>query len=211
MKMKKIHDISRKITGDTAVWPGDGNAVFRKNSSFEKGDGINITSVKMGLHTGTHVDAPLHYIEHGKSLDKMDLSCFIGRAKVFELASKNLIFLEDIRSLDIEKDDIVLFKTANSGIGDEEAFCEDYVALSLEAAGYLAQKKIKTVGIDYLSIEEFFSEDKAVHKLLLGEGIAVIEGLNLCGVGPGEYFLSCLPLKIMEVEASPVRAVLIEK
>lgn len=211
MKLGKIYDVSRKITTDSAVWPGDGNAVFRKMNSFKKGDGVNVTSVRMGLHTGTHVDAPLHYIEHGKSLDEMDLSCYIGTAKVFEVDSKHLISLEDVENLKIGKGDIVLFKTANSKIGDKEHFFEDYIALSFEAAEYLTQRKVKTIGIDYLSIEEFFSEDKAVHKLLLGEGIAIIEGLNLSGVEPGEYLLTCLPLKIVGVEASPVRAVLIEK
>ena len=211
MKQDRIHDISRNITTDTAVWPGDPSVSFRKMRSFEKGDGMNVTSVKMGLHTGTHVDAPLHYIECGQSLDDMDLSCFVGTAKVFEVASKHLISPEDIKDLDIKKGDIVLFKTSNSDIDDGQPFYEDYVALSLEAAEHLARKKVRTIGIDYLSIEEFFSDDKPVHKLLLGEGIAVIEGLCLAGIEPGEYFLSCLPLKLIGVEASPVRAVLTEK
>ncbi len=209
MKIKKIYDISRNIAEDTTVWPGDPATLIKKIYSFENGDGVNAGAIKMGMHTGTHVDAPLHYIKNGKSVDELDLSYFVGCAKVFDTYLE-LISLEYVRGLDIEKGDIILFKTSNSKISDNEQFREDYVALSFEAAEFLAEKKVKTIGIDYLSIESYSDKNGAVHKLLLEKEIALIESLNLKDVKEGRYFLSCLPLKIRGAEASPVRAVLIE-
>ena len=211
MAEKKIYDITRNVSRDLAVWPDDIKVSIKKTSSFENGDGVQVSRIEMGLHTGTHIDAPRHYVQGAKELNDMDITRFLGKAKVFEMDIKGLISAKDISELNIGKDDIVLFKTANSDISDTHTFAKDYIALSLDAAKYLVDKKIKTVGIDYLSIEAFVSENNPVHKHLLGNEIGVIEGLSLKGVPEGEYFLSCLPLKIYGVEASPVRAVLIKE
>ena len=211
MAGKKIYDISRNVTQDLVIWPGDVNVSISKSSSFEAGDGVQVSRIEMGLHTGTHIDAPRHYVQGAKELDDVDITRFFGEAKVFEVDVEGLITAKDIERLGIDEGDIVLFKTSNSEISDTQPFDEDYIALSLDAAQYLVDKKIKSVGIDYLSIEAFISEGNPVHKHLLGNEIGVIEGLCLKGVPEGESFLSCLPLKISGVEASPVRAVLIKK
>lgn len=211
MAEKKIYDISRNVTQDLVIWPGDVNVSISKSSSFEAGDGVQVSRIEMGLHTGTHIDAPRHYVQGAKELDDVDIKLFFGDAKVFELDVDGLITAGDIAGLNIDKGDIVLFKTGNSEISDTHPFVKEYIALSLDAAQYLVDKKIKSVGIDYLSIEAFTSKGNPVHKHLLSNEIGVIEGLCLKGVAEGEYFLSCLPLKISGVEASPVRAVLVKE
>ena len=211
MAGKKIYDISRNVTQDLVTWPGDMSVSVKRSSSFEAGDGVQVSRIEMGLHTGTHIDAPRHYVQGAKELHDVDIMRFIGDAKVFELDAEGLISAQDISGLNIEEDDIVLFKTRNSDISDTHPFVEDYIALSLDAAEYLTGKKIKSVGIDYLSIEAFCSKGNPVHKHLLGNEIGIIEGLCLKEVPEGKYFLSCLPLKIYGVEASPVRAVLIKE
>jgi len=210
MKNKKVYDISRKVNEETVVWPGDPMTSFRQVSSVEKGDAFTMHRIKVGLHTGTHIDAPMHFLKGGKGIDEIDLSYFLGEAKVFEVSSSDFISYEDVIGLDIQKDDIVLFKTISSNLKEEDAFYEDYVYLHYNAAEYLAKKRIKTVGIDYLSIENFFTEEFETHKILLENGIGIIEGLSLKDVEEGKYFLSCLPLKVTGVEAAPARAVLVE-
>lgn len=210
MKKKNIYDISRSIDKYTAIWPGDSGYTLRHTKAFSRHDGVNVTKMTMGMHMATHVDAPLHYIKEGKSINEMDLTYFLGEAKVFEIDSKELITLTDVKDLDIESGDIVLLKTSNSLIEDNLPFFEDYVAISIEAANHLVKIGIKTVGIDYLSVESYFSEDSLVHKHFLENDIVILEGLNLKEVTAGKYFISCLPLKLVGTEASPVRAVLIE-
>jgi arylformamidase len=126
------------------------------------------------------------------------------------MTGKKRITADDINNLDIEKDDIVLFKTDNSGISLDMPFEQGFVAIDETAAGYLVQKKIKALGIDYLSVEAFRSPGHRVHHMLLGEGIILVEGLDLSNADEGEYFITFFPLKIKGVEASPVRAVLMK-
>jgi len=205
---KKIIDITREIHSGIAVWPGDPGITMERTSSFEKGNGSTVTRVSLGLHTSTHIDMPLHFIEGGKTLDEADLTKFAGRCKIFEITSDKAITKNDIENLDIQKGDIVLFKTKNSNYSLDEPFKFDFIYLDLDAAEYLTEKGVKTIGIDYLSIEAFGSREHKVHKTLLEKEIVLIEGLDLKNVEPGNYFLSCLPLKLKGCEASPVRAVL---
>ena len=210
MKIKKIYDISRKVSEKTTVWPGDPMTSFRRVSFVGNGEPATLHRVKMGLHAGTHLDAPMHFIEGGDSIYEADLTKYIGTAKVFEMNVTESISFEDILHLDIVSGDIVLFKTKNSDVPDDEPFRENYVYLTSGAAQLLADRQVKTVGTDYLSVEHYFSEAHKTHNILLGNNIGVIENLKLKDVPAGQYFLSSLPLKLEGVEASPVRAVLIE-
>ena len=205
---KKIIDISRPIYPGMTVWPKDENVKVIELSSMNKGSKYNLSAIKMGLHTGTHIDAPLHFIDEGNHIGGLDLSRFIGKAYVFEVRSKDCVSKKDIIDFPIPESGIVLFKTLNSEEPIEKPFNKEFIYLDISAAQYLVEKKVKTIGIDYLSIEKFNNPGFPIHKLLLSNNIGIIEGLYLKDVSPGSYFLSCLPLKLENVEGSPARAIL---
>ncbi|KNY29273.1 cyclase family protein [Pseudobacteroides cellulosolvens] len=210
MKIKRVIDISRKIETGMAVWPGDSGIKIHLNSSIRRGDPCNVSSIDMGLHTGTHIDAPLHFFDGMEDISKLDLSMFIGYVRVFELNVSECIAEDDIKDLHIEEGDAVFFKTSNSEIPLTEQFKKDYVYIGKSACEFLIGRGVKTVGIDYLSIDGYFTEDYLSHYTLLSNGIGVIEGLYLKGIKPGKYFFSCLPLNIDGADGSPARAVLLE-
>ena len=201
-------DVSLLIHEDMLFWPNDPKFQREWTARIAEGKNANLSKLILGSHTGTHIDAPYHFLDNGKTLEKIDISRFYGFAKVFEIKNSTKILLQDIESLPIEEGDIVLFKTKNSLLLRENVFHEDYVGLSLEAAKYLVGKKIKTVGIDYLSIGPRGDEGREVHRTLLREEIGIIEGLDLLEVGEGKYFMMALPLKVKGGEGSPVRAIL---
>ncbi len=192
------------------VWPGDGGMEVTKDMLIKKGDICNLSSLSMGVHTGTHVDAPLHFIDEGKDIGHLDLSRFIGLVNIFELKSEKVITADDIEYLEIKSGDAVFFKTRNSLIPEEEPFNKDYVYFDITAAELLIKRGVKTVGVDYFSVDGFGLGEYPVHMLLLSHEIGVIEGLRLKDVGEGRYFFSCLPLKVEGVDGAPVRAVLLE-
>ena len=210
MKLLKIIDVSREINEGITVWPGDEAVKIEERASIEKGDTCNTHGIRTGLHVSTHLDTPLHFIRDGASLDWFEITSFCGRCKVFDMTGKKKITTDDINNLDIEKDDVVLFKTDNSGLSLNMPFVKEFAAIDEMAAAYLVQKKIKALGVDYLSVEAFRSPDHRVQHMLLGEGIVLIEGLDLSNADEGEYFITFFPLKIKGVEASPVRAVLMK-
>lgn len=210
MQIKRIIDISRIIHPGMTFWPYDGGFKITRQMTMKEGSHCNLSSIFFGMHTGTHVDAPYHFIDDAKNISALDLSKFIGLVKVIEIKTGKDIEKTDLQDNKIEKDDIVFFKTTNSDIGQDEPFFENYVAITLSAAEYLAEIGIKTVGIDYLSVEKYNSKKHDVHLALLSKEIGIVEGLYLKDVNPGTYFFSALPLYIDDVEGTPTRAVLIE-
>lgn len=209
----KIFDISIPISTDMPVWPGDPGVMITKSSSLEEGENANVSHLSLGVHTGTHVDAPLHFLIDGESLDKIPLERFVGDAQVFEVPAADLVTAGILSNLNLTiKADRVLFKTKNSGIWESEvkAFKEDFVAFTPDAAEFLVNQGVSLVGIDYLSIAPF-GDSTPTHKIFLEAGVVLLEGIDLSGVSPGEYTLFCLPLKIQGVEGAPVRAILVEK
>ena len=210
MKVKRIIDISGIINAKTTIWPGDKGISVERIQKIEQGDSCNLSTLRMGMHTSTHIDSPLHFIAGGEDVISSSLDKFIGFAKVFNIHTEKCIKASDLSGLNIQRGDIVLFKTSNSLLDMTGTFYKEFIYLDESAARWLVDKQVATVGIDYLSIEDYYSENAVVHKLLLKNGIAIIEGLRLKDVPEGEYFLSCAPLKIEGAEASPVRAVLVE-
>lgn len=209
MNPRKIIDISREIKEGITVWPGDDPVEIENRASMGRGDTCNIHGIRTGLHVATHIDTPLHFINNGESLDQVPLSSFCGRCKVFDMTGRRSITIQDIEALNIEKGDVILFKTDNSSISLDEPFPSDFVSLDVTAAEYLVKKEIKALGMDYLSVEARGSPGHKVHNALLGKRIVLIEGLDLSDADEGEYFIVFFPLKIRGVEASPVRAVLL--
>lgn len=204
----KIHDISRLISEDMYVYKNKEEKKIKRTivSDYTKGHYYE-SRLDTDMHCGTHIDAPLHMVENGSTIDKYDLSLFIGKCKVFDLTNvKEFIKKDDIANLDIQKDDIIIFKTTNSF---DKEYNPKFVYIEEDAASYLVEKGIKTIGIDAMSIERG-KEGHPTHKIILGANIGVIEDLALADIKQGHYFLSALPLNIKDSEASPIRAVLIE-
>ncbi len=207
--MMRIHDVTRLISEDMTVYKDRESKKIKRTivADYEKADYYE-SRMDMDMHCGTHIDAPLHMIKGGDTIEKYDLSKFIGDCKLFDMtAVDEAIRKKDIENLDIQKDDIVIFKTKNSF---DQGYNPKFVYIEEDAALYLSEKGIKTVGIDAMSIERDKKEHPS-HKIILGANIGVIEDLYLKNVGQGQYFLSALPLNIRGSEASPIRAVLIEK
>ncbi|EFM38839.1 putative cyclase [[Eubacterium] yurii subsp. margaretiae ATCC 43715] len=207
--MMKIHDVTRLISEDMTVYKDRESKKIKRTvvADYEKADYYE-SRMDMDMHCGTHIDAPLHMIKGGDTIEKYDLSKFIGDCKLFDLTDVDeAIRKKDIENLDIQKDDIVIFKTKNSF---DQGYNPKFVYIEEDAALYLSEKGIKTVGIDAMSIERDKKEHPS-HKIILGTNIGVIEDLYLKNIGQGQYFLSALPLNIRGSEASPIRAVLIEK
>lgn len=207
--MMRIHDVTRLISEDMTVYKDRENKKIKRTvvADYEKSDYYE-SRMDMDMHCGTHIDAPLHMLKGGDTIEKYDLSKFIGDCKVFDLTDVDeAIRKKDIENLDIQKDDIVIFKTKNSF---DQGYNPKFVYIEEDAAMYLSEKGIKTVGIDAMSIERDKKEHPS-HKIILGANIGVIEDLYLKDVSEGQYFLSALPLNIRGSEASPIRAVLIEK
>jgi arylformamidase len=163
----------------------------------------------MGAHTGTHVDGPLHFVRDGKGLDEMPLDAMIGRARVIEFSDPESIKPNELHSYRLQRGERILFKTQNSARRwSSEDFIEDFVYVSQEAARYLADRGIRTVSVDCLSVGGFRKDGVETHQALLEAGIWVIEGLDHSEVEPGEYELVCLPIKIERSDGAPARAIL---
>lgn len=202
-------DISVPLHNGMVHWPGDPAYEIHHVHDRKKGDVCTVSQVNMGVHTGTHMDAPLHFIEDAASIDEMPLDATIGRARVIQIRNRKSIGREELMEHEIEGGERVLFKTVNSdNLWSKDEFEENFVFIAKDGADYLAKCGVRMVGVDYLSVGGFKEDGPETHHALLGAGIWVIEGLNLSGVEPGVYELVCLPLKLAGAEGAPARAIL---
>ncbi|MBI5649386.1 MAG: cyclase family protein [Chloroflexi bacterium] len=207
------YDISIPITPTMPTYPGDPAVSIEPILQIAQGDAANVSRWSFGNHTGTHVDPPAHFIPGGITIDQLDLRTLYGAARVVDLTRVETI----ITARDLERARIphratrVLFKTRNSELWARPGFQKNFIALAPDAARWLVARKVKLVGIDYLSVEAFDARAPATHRTLLGAGVIVIEGLNLRDIAPGNYTLACLPLNVENGDGSPARAILIEK
>ena len=205
----KIYDITAAISNNLPSY-GDGERhEITHPAQMANGDSYNLSRISVSAHAGTHADTPLHFIDGGASCADVDLAHFYGPAKVMRLAVNSHVCKADLVNLDIQAGDIILLCTGQSKYMSQGKFKQDFIALTPDAAEYLVEKKIKTIGMDYLSIDPYKAPGFPAHKILLGSGVAVLEGLVLEGVPEGTYTLSALPLKIPNGEGSPVRAILV--
>jgi arylformamidase len=207
----RTYDITLTITPQSIVWPGDPPVIMERTSSIASGDNSNVTHISMSCHTGTHVDAPDHFLNNGKTVEALSLDLLVGRAYVLHLPDVNLITASVLMQADIPpRTRRLLFKTRNSeywakGSGE---FHTDFVGLSVDAAELLVDRNVKLVGIDYLSIAPY-KMGTPVHTILLNAGVVVIEGLDLYQVSQGRYTLHCLPLKLGGADGAPTRCILV--
>jgi arylformamidase len=205
---RKWVDISVTIRSGMVHWPSDPAVRVSRTKDISKGDSDNVSSISMGSHTGTHIDAPLHFFPGGKSLDKMPFGATIGPARVIAVKNKVSISPGELAAYRIKRGERIIFKTRNSNYWQTGKFNKSFVYISSDGAKHLVSKGISCVGIDYLSVGAYYKEGEQIHKIFLKNGVWIIEGLNLKGVLPGAYDLICLPLKIFNSEGAPARAII---
>jgi arylformamidase len=205
----KVIDISVPNGPGQHFYPGDPEPKVESVRKIANGDVANLSLLTMGSHTGTHVDAPYHFIEDGARLGQVSMDRMVGEALVADLRGRASIDAAALKDVPVRNGDIVLFLTDNSARWVAPSFQRDFTYLTKDAADVLVEAGVKAVGIDYLSIEQFGSPDFPVHHRLLGQDVFVIEGLDLGHVTPGRYTLVCLPLKFPDLDGAPARAVLL--
>lgn len=193
------------------TWPGDPGIEVTKTLDVCCGDNATVRQLKLGSHTGTHVDAFSHFLPDGKTLTAMELSPFFGRALVMTIQDPKVITAAELEPhvARISMADRILFKTANSkSEWYREPFNEAFCYLDPAAAAFLVDQQVQLVGIDYLSVESFHAEGAPTHRTLMDGGVYILEGLYLKDIAPGWYDLLCLPLAIAEGDGAPARALL---
>lgn len=206
--MPDFIDVSVPIREGMPVWPGDAAFERRIVSSMAAGDHNTLSELRLGAHTGTHVDAPAHFIADGATIDTLPLDALVGECRVLPVSATGEISAEELWQHDIRRGERILLKTRNSALWGQDGFQERFAYLSNEAADYLAQVTPLCLGVDYLSVAGFHRNGTPVHRALLGAGIWLIEGLDLSAVEPGRYELLCLPLRVVDGEGAPARALL---
>jgi arylformamidase len=210
----KIFDISLTISPELPVWPGDPPIQLEQVESMDRGAHANVSHLSAGVHTGTHVDAPHHFLNDGRTVEQLPLDILTGPCYVVQLPDGvEAITAEALDGMSLPEDTKrILFGTSNSrhwSRGEAE-FQEDFVAVTEDGAEWLVERGIQLVGVDYLSVAPY-RDSVPTHRALLQAGVVVLEGLDLSAVPRGFYDLYCLPLKLLGADGAPARAVLIQK
>jgi len=210
----RIIDISLPLSSSLPVWPGDPRVVIKRTKDLDEGSMVNNSHLSLCIHSGTHLDAPFHFLKSGATVDQLPLEVLIGPAFVCFIPEVDHITASDLKRIQLPpKIKRILLRTRNSELWTKRVseFVPDYVALTPDAAEWMVEQKIELIGIDYLSIELYGDPESRTHLILLSANVVILEGLNLAGVEPGIYQLICLPLKIPGAEGAPARAVLLEE
>ena len=201
-------DVSVPVRSGMVHWPDNPPIELVRTMDVAKGDPATVSRLSLGVHSGTHVDAPVHFVAGGGGVDAIPLDRLLGEARVVEVSEGPSIGVAQLRVVDPRPGERLLFKTRNSArCWKSDRFLPDFVHLSVEAAALLAERQVRTVGIDYLSIAGM-EEGVPTHVPLLEKGICIIEGLDLSSVQPGSYELICLPLRLAGADGAPARVLL---
>jgi len=204
----KYHDISLNLSAETVRWATSTPFELVERRRMSRGDANNSSGVTMSLHSGTHIDAPFHFVADGAAIDALSLERFIGTAVVHAVDAERYIEARHVEALDLSAGTRVLFKTRNSALLRRKNYEPDFVAFSVEAAELLAARGFTLVGLDYLSVAHAGEEQVPVHRAFLSRGVTLLEGVDLSDVAPGRYELMSFPLKIRGADGAPCRAVL---
>jgi arylformamidase len=207
--MKKWVDVTLPLRNGLVHWPGDPPFAIERVRDLERGDDATVSHLKMGAHSGTHMDAPAHFIRGGASLDALPPDAVMGRGRVIGIDDERAVTPDELEPHRIRRGERILFKTRNSNrCHKTDEFFEDFVYISAGAARLLVSRGVRLVGVDYLSVGGFFLDGRETHELLLGAGVWIIEGLDLSGIEPGPVELICLPLRLAGAEGAPARVLL---
>lgn len=209
----RIIDISLAIEPGMPVWPDDPPVEIESAGAVAAGDPANVSALRLGTHTGTHVDPPAHFFDGGPTVDQLDLDVLVGPATVLDLSgSAGPIGPEELGGAGLAATaERVLLRTANSDVWRRRPvrMPDRYVTLSPAGARWLVDRGVRLVGADFLSVEAPVDGRYPVHELLLGAGVVLVEGLDLSGAPAGDYLLACLPLRVAGGDGAPARAVLL--
>ena len=202
-------DISVPIYTGMVHWPDNPPVRIERMQDLSRGDSANVSKIELGAHTGTHMDAPRHFLADGAGLDEMPFDATIGLVRVIPITHPRTILPTELEVHNLQAGERVMFRTQNSErCWKDDRFVEDFVYISAAAAQFLVERQVRTVGIDYLSVGGYVHDGIETHQILLGAGIWLIEGLNLSEVKPGTYELVCLPLRVVGADGAPARAIL---
>jgi arylformamidase len=208
----KIHDLSLPVFPGMVVWPDNPDVSLRRSLDQARGDPATVSELALGVHTGTHLDAPLHFVPGGAGVDSLDLNVLCGPTRVFHAPEAEALTAAAFEALHIPAGvERVLVRTRNSegwARGARE-FDPRYVAVTADGARWLVDHGVKLIGVDYLSVA-IYSDLFTPHDILLRAGVIPVEGLNLSGIAAGAYTLYCLPLKLAGADGAPARAILVE-
>jgi arylformamidase len=208
----KIHDISLPIRAGGLIYPNNPPIDIAQVSSMKAGASSNGSRISFGSHTATHVDAQHHMIDGGWTVDDIALDVLIGEALLIRFPDDvRAITAAHLEPIDFAGTERILFATRNSTFNHDAEFVPDFTYVAPDAAELLVKRRVKLVGVDYLSIEQFKSGHHRTHKTLLGAGVVIVEGLSLGKPAPGRYELICLPLLLPGLDGAPARAVLRER
>jgi len=203
-----IIDISVPLREGMIRWPGSVPFNHTWTKSFKMSDGVNVSMISSDLHIGTHVDAPLHYVDGGTSVDQLELDVLCGTVQLIDISGATSVTADLLAGAGIwPETERLLLKTNNSSFWQSDLFHTDYVALTRDAAKLLVEKGIRLFGVDYLSVQRY-ADPPDVHRILLENGVVLVEGLDLSSATPGSYEIICLPLRIVGAEGAPARVVL---
>lgn len=202
-------DITLPVSAKLPRWPGSVGFQSSWHLKMENGETNNLSSVAFDCHYGTHLDAPLHFVDKGKSVDQLDLKKLIGTAYVVEISGKRSITADDLEPVVPQDCKRLLLKTDNQLYWKKniQEFQTDFCSIDASAASWIVRRKIDLIGIDYLSIQRFH-DGPETHQILLQAEVVIVESIFLQNVQPGKYDLICLPLKLVGLEGAPVRALL---
>jgi len=211
MDMKKFYDITLTIDNNLPTWPGDPELTLERVNKIEEGRNANVSRLDMGVHTGTHVDAPFHFLQEGNTVENLNLDVLIGPVQVVQIADKvDFITAEVIKNAGLAPGiERVLFKTRSSKYWHEPElkFHTDFVAITEDGAKLLVNLGVRFVGLDYLSIAPY-KQSRPTHEVFLKREVIILEGADLTEVPPGIYRMLCLPLKLGNTDGAPARVVL---
>jgi arylformamidase len=197
-------DVSVPIYAGMVHFPDNPPIEIDTITHVERGDVCTLSALRIGTHTGTHIDAPIHFLPGGTGAEEVPLVNLVGPARVIEIKDSDAVKAEELRVHNLGVRERLLFKTSNSErCWETSQFVHDFISIAEDAASYLASLNTLAVGIDYLS-----AGSPETHRALLNAGVVIIEGLNLKGISQGRYELLCLPLKILGGDGAPARALL---
>jgi len=204
----KYYDISLNLSSETVSWLNSPPFELIERKRMSRGDRNNSSALKMSAHSGTHLDAPFHFVPDGTAIDSLPLDLFIGPALVQAVEAERYITREHVEALDLRGESRVLFKTKNSRLLHQSNYDPDFIAFSVEAAEALVERGVRLVGLDYLSVAHAGEEQVPVHRAFLDHGVILLEGVDLSEIKPGRYELICFPIRLSGSDGAPCRAVL---